>query len=84
MDPKLGDTFAHRLNVAEKTSLKSLDPSDHHATNRGIRQMVEPRVELRECFDAEHGEIVIDRLQFVKLPADLVGWPSASEVLVTT
>jgi hypothetical protein len=67
MDAKLGDTVAHRLNVAEKTSFKPLDPSDHNATNRGICQMVEPGGELRECFDAEHRANVIERLHIVKL-----------------
>jgi hypothetical protein len=33
MNAKLGDTVAHRLHVAEKTSFKPLDPSDHNATN---------------------------------------------------
>ena len=54
MNPELGDTVAHRLNVAEKTSFKPLDPRDHNATNRGIRQVVDPSAELWECFDAEH------------------------------
>ena len=36
MDEKLGDTVSHRLNVAEKTSFKPLDPSDHNATNRTV------------------------------------------------
>ena len=74
MDAKLGDTVAHRLNVAEKTSFKPLDPCDHNAANRGICQMVEPRGELRECFDAEHRGNVIVRLHFVK-PA----WPYRRE-----
>jgi len=66
MDAKLGYTVAHRLHVAKKTSFKPLDPSDHNATNRGISQMVEPRGELWECFDAEHRGNVIDRLHIVK------------------
>ena len=54
------------LNVAEKTSFKPLDPSDHKATNRGGCQMVKPSGELRECFDTEHDITVIDRLHIVK------------------
>jgi hypothetical protein len=70
MDAKLGDTVAHRLNVAEKTSLKPLDPRNHNASNRGVCQMVEPRGELWECFDAEPGGNVVDRLHIVKLPCE--------------
>ena len=66
MDAKLGDTVAHRFHVAKQTSFKPLDPSDHNATNRGVCQMVEPRGELRECFDTEHNRSVIERLHIVK------------------
>ena len=66
MDAKLGDAVAHRLHVAEQTSFKPFDPRDHNATNRGVCQMVEPRGELRERFDAEHGVNVIERLHSVK------------------
>lgn len=67
VDAKLSDTFAHRFHVAEKPSFKPLDPSDHNAPDRRVRQMVEPGRELREGFDAEHRGIVIDRLQPVRL-----------------
>lgn len=63
VDAKLRDTFAHRFHVAEKPSFKPLDPSDHNAPDRRVRQMVEPGRELREGLDAEHQNIVIDRLQ---------------------
>jgi len=66
MDAKLGHAFAHWLYVAEQTSFKPLDPGDDNATNRGVRQLVEPRGELRECLDAEHGINVIERLHCVK------------------
>ncbi len=66
MNSKLGDTVAHWLYVAEKTSLKPLDPSDHNTTNRGVRQLAEPSGELRERFDAEHVRNVIERLRIVK------------------
>jgi hypothetical protein len=33
VDAKLGDTFAHRFYVAEKSSFKPLDPSDHNAAD---------------------------------------------------
>ncbi len=66
MDAKLGHAVTHRLYVAEQTSVKPLDPSDHNATNRGVCQTVEPRGEPRECFDAEHGINVIERLHIVK------------------
>jgi len=79
MDAKLGDTVAHRLHVAEKTSFKPLDPRDHNATNRGVCQMVEPRGELRECSDAEHGSTVFERLHIVK-PA----WPDHRERKVSS
>jgi len=66
MDSKLGDTVAHRLHVAEKTSFKPLDPRDHNATNRGVCKLVKPRGEFRERFDAEHVSSVIERLHIVK------------------
>ena len=66
MDAKLGDTVAHRLHVTEKTSLKPLDPRDHNALNSSVCQVVEPRGEFRQCFDAEHGQNVVDRLHIVK------------------
>lgn len=55
MDAKLGDAVAHRLRVAERTSFKPFDPSDHIAANRGACQTVEPRVALRKCFDVDRG-----------------------------
>lgn len=61
VDSELGHTVAHRFNVAEKTSFKSLDPGNHNTTNRGVCQMVKPRGELRECLDDEHGVTVIGR-----------------------
>ena len=66
MDAKLGDAVAHRLRVTEQTSFKPLDPSDHNAANRGVFETVEPRGELRKCFDAENGNNVIERLHSVK------------------
>jgi hypothetical protein len=33
VDAKLRDTFAHRFHVAEKSSFKPLDPSDHNAAD---------------------------------------------------
>jgi hypothetical protein len=66
MDAKLGYAAAHWLNVAEKISLKPLDPRNHNASNRGVCQMGEPRGELRERFDAEQESIVIDRLHMIK------------------
>ncbi len=67
MDAQLGDTVAHRLDIAKQTAFKSLDSRDDNAANRGVCQLVEPRCELRERFDAEHGVNVIERLQTVKL-----------------
>jgi hypothetical protein len=64
--PKFGYTVAYRFHVAKKSSFKPLDPSDHNATNRRVCQMVEPRGELREWPDAEHGHSVIERLHSVK------------------
>jgi hypothetical protein len=55
MDAKLRDAVAHWLYVAEQTSFKPLNPRNHNATNRGVCHVVEPRGELRERFDAEHG-----------------------------
>jgi hypothetical protein len=66
VDAKLEDTFAQRFHVAKKSSFKPLDPSDHNATNRRVCQVIEPRRELRECLDAEHEFMVIDRLHHVK------------------
>ena len=66
MDAKLGDAVAHRLHVAGQTSLEPLDSRDDNAPNRGVCQMVEPRAEFRECLDAEHGGIVIERLHTVE------------------
>lgn len=66
VDAKFGDTVSYRFHVAKKSSFKPLDPSDHNATNRYVGQVVEPRGELREWLDADHGRIVIDRLHFVK------------------
>jgi len=67
MDAKFGDTVSYRFDVAKKSSFKTLDPSGHNATNRRICQIVEPKGELREWFDAEHDRTVIDRLHSVKL-----------------
>ena len=78
MDSQLGDTVAHRLHVAEKTSFKPLDPRDHNATSRGVCQLVEPRGELRERFDTEHASNVIERLHIVK-PAYLAALPDRRE-----
>jgi hypothetical protein len=66
VDAKFGDTIAYRFHVAKKSSFKPLDPSDHNATNRRVCQIVEPRGELREWFDAEHDHSVIERLHSVK------------------
>ncbi len=79
MDAKLGDTVAHRFNVAEKTSFKPLDPGNHNATNRDVGQMVKPKGELWDCLDGETDITVIDRLHTVKSkstwPDRLVGPP---------
>jgi hypothetical protein len=66
MNAKLGDTVDHWFNVAEKTSLKPLDPRDHNASNRGVCHAVETFGELGERFDAEHGGNVIERLHSLK------------------
>jgi hypothetical protein len=66
VDAKFGDTVAYRFHVAEKSSFKPFDPSDHNATNRRVCQLVEPRGELREWLDAEHQCIGIDRLHPIK------------------
>lgn len=66
MNAKLGDTVAHWLNVAEKTSLEPLDPRNHNTSNRGVSHVVEPFGELGKRFDAEHGGNVIERLHSVK------------------
>jgi hypothetical protein len=52
VDSELGDTVAHRFTVAKKRSFKPLDPGNQTTTHRGVCQMVKPRGELRECFDA--------------------------------
>jgi hypothetical protein len=80
VDAKLGDAIAHRLNVAEKTSFKPLDPRDHDAPYRGVCQMVEPRGELRKCFDAEHRRSVIERLQSIK--SGLAGQPATRDQIL--
>jgi hypothetical protein len=67
MDAQLGDTVAHRLDIAKQTAFKSLDSKDDNAANPGVCQLAESRRELRESLDAEHGVNVIERLQTVKL-----------------
>jgi hypothetical protein len=70
MNAKLGDSVAHRSNVAEKTSLKPLDLRDHNTSNRGVCHGVEPFGEIGERFGSGHGGNVIERLHSVKFESE--------------
>jgi hypothetical protein len=79
---KFGDAIARRLNVAEQASLEPLDPGSDDASNRGIRQAVEPCGELGECLAGGHGEDVIGRLPVVN--RDRVAGPAVPGRLLAT
>ena len=47
VDAQFADAVTDRFNVAEKSTLQPLDPSDHDTANRRVGQLVELGSELR-------------------------------------
>jgi hypothetical protein len=54
VNTQLRNTLAHRLDIAQQPTFKSLDPGDDHAARGGIRQSIEPCRKSREWLYNEH------------------------------